>query len=87
MKSFSVYYAIDRVTGEYVAMGIGSRGKASELKAKMYADVKDPKIASKYKGGAVYNDYGLIATRSFPKPKEEPKKSVSAKSKKVSEEK
>ena len=74
MKSFSVYYAIERATGEYVCMGIGSRGKASELKAKMYADAKDSKVASKYKGGAIYNDYGLVSVRSFAMPKEEPKK-------------
>jgi len=87
MKSFSVYYAIDRETGEYACMGIGSRGKASALKAQMYADAKDPKIASKYKGGAVYNDYGLVSTRSFAKPAEEPKKEAPKKTrKKVSEE-
>jgi len=86
MKAFSVYYAIERKTGKYVCMGIGSRGELAELKSKMYSDISDSDVCAKYSSGAVYTDYGMVAIRSFPMPKVEPKKASPKKTKKVSEE-
>jgi hypothetical protein len=77
MKSFSVYYAIERKTGKYACMGIGNRGDVAKLKEQMYEDMSKEEVCSKYGSGAVYTDYGLVAVRSFKEPevkKEAPKK-------------
>ena len=86
MKAFSVYYAIERKTGKYVCMGIGSRGDLAKLKEQMYSDIVDSDACAKYSSGAVYTDYGVASVRSFPEPKVEPKKVAPKKTKKVSEE-
>ena len=77
MKSYSVYYAVERSTGKYVCMGIGNRGDVAKLKDQMYEDMDKSDFCSKYSSGAVYTDYGLVAIRSFKEPeakKEAPKK-------------
>lgn len=82
MKAFSVYYAIERKTGKYICMGIGNRGDLAKLKDQMYSDIANPDVCSKYGSGAVYSDYGMVAVRSFPMPKVEPKKVAPKKTKK-----
>lgn len=87
MKSFSVYYAIDRKTGKRECLGMGERGDSSSLKEQLYADMSDADKCKKYMGGAVYTDYGMVAIRPFKEPAEEPKKEAPKKTrKKVSEE-
>ena len=82
MKAFSVYYAIDRETGDYSCMGIGDRGDVAKLKEQMYFDMSKEDFCAKYGSGAIYTDYGLVAVRSFKMPKVQPKKTR----KKISEE-
>ena len=54
MKAFSVYYAIDRKTGDYSCMGIGNRGDVAKLKEQMYSDMSKDDVCAKYGSGAVY---------------------------------
>lgn len=82
MKAFSVYYAIDRKTGDYSCMGIGNRGDVAKLKEQMYSDMSKDDVCAKYGSGAVYTDYGLVAVRSFKMPEVKQKKTR----KKISEE-